>query len=154
MIFDESVYKNMFSALQEAEEAYKIDEVPIGAVIVYKNKIIGKGFNQVESLHDSTAHAEMLALTAAQNYLGNKFLDECDLYVTLEPCLMCTGAILLARIRNLYFGAFESKTGACGSIYNIPEENKIKSRINVYSGIHETEVKYLIQKFFKSKRNS
>ena len=154
MIFDESVYKNIFSALQEAEEANKIDEVPIGAVVVYQNKIIGKGFNQVESLHDSTAHAEMLALTAAQNYLGNKFLNDCDLYVTLEPCLMCTGAILLARIRNLYFGAFEPKTGACGSIYNIPEENKLKNKINVYSGIHETEVKYLIQKFFKSKRNS
>ena len=76
MIFDESVYTNMFSALKEAEEAYKIDEVPIGAVVVYQNKIIGKGFNQVESLHDSTAHAEMLALTAAQNYLGNKFLDD------------------------------------------------------------------------------
>lgn len=152
LLFPEHVYKFMFAALQEAENAAEKNEVPIGAVVVYNNKIIGKGFNQTETLNDATAHAEMLALTAASNHLQTKILEECDLYVTLEPCVMCTGAILLSRIKNLYFGTFEPKFGACGSLYNIPADNKYNHSINIYSGIYAEESKSLLKKFFKTKR--
>ena len=152
MLFNEENYKFMFTALKEAELAYEEDEVPIGAVAVHNNKIIGKGYNQVEKLKDSTAHAEILALTAASNHLKDKVLSECDLYVTVEPCLMCIGAITLAKIRNLYFSIYEPKTGACGSIYNIPDENKFNHKVNVFAGIYESESKFLMQNFFQKKR--
>lgn len=142
----------MFSALQEAELAFEKDEVPVGAIVVYQNKIIGRGHNQMESLNDSTAHAEMIAITAASNYLKEKFLDECSIFITLEPCLMCTGAILLSRIKNVYFGAFEPKFGAAGSVYNLLAENKFPNNINVYSGIYAEESQNLIQSFFIKKR--
>ena len=142
----------MFSALQQAELAFEKDEVPVGAVVVYQNKIIGRGHNQMESLNDSTAHAEMIAITAASNYLKEKFLDECSIFITLEPCLMCTGAILLSRIKNVYFGAFEPKFGAAGSVYNLLVKNKFPNNINVYSGIYAEESQNLIQSFFIKKR--
>jgi len=154
MIFPEHVYKNMFAALQEAERAFELNEVPIGAVVVYQNKIIGRGFNQTEMLNDSTAHAEMLAITAASNHLGSKILDECDLYVTVEPCVMCSGAILLSRIKNLYFGTLEPKFGACGSLFNIVESEKYNHKPNVFSGIYSDESKHLLEKFFQQKRTS
>jgi tRNA(adenine34) deaminase len=154
MIFPEHVYKNMFAALQEAEKAFELNEVPIGAVVVYENKIIGRGFNQTEMLNDATAHAEMLAITAASNHLGSKLLDECDLYVTVEPCVMCSGAILLSRIKNLYFGTLEPKFGACGSLYNIIESGKYNHKPNVLSGIYSDESKYLLENFFQQKRNA
>jgi tRNA(adenine34) deaminase len=154
MIFPEHVYKNMFAALQEAEKAFELDEVPIGAVVVYQNKIIGRGFNQTEMLKDATAHAEMIALTAASNNLGSKILDECDLYVTVEPCVMCSGAILLTRIKNLYFGTQEPKFGACGSLFNIVESGKYNHKPNLFSGIYSDESKYLLEKFFQKKRIS
>lgn len=144
----------MFAALKEAEYSLEEDEVPIGAVVVYENKIIGKGHNQVENLCDPTAHAEILAITAASNHLKNKVLSKCDIYVTIEPCIMCIGAITLAKIRNLYFSAYEPKTGACGSVYNIPDENKINHKVNIFSGIYENESKYLIQNYFNKKRSS
>ena len=152
MLFPEHVYKFMYAALQEAEAALEKNEVPIGAVVVYNNKIIGKGFNQTETLNDATAHAEMLALTAASNHLQSKVLDECDIYVTLEPCVMCTGAILLSRIKNLYFATFEPKFGACGSLYNIASDNKYNHTLNVFSGIYADESKTLLKDFFKTKR--
>lgn len=142
----------MFAALQEAEKAYEINEVPIGAVIVHQNKIIGRGYNQTEMLKDPTAHAEMLAITAASNYLQSKFLDECDLYVSVEPCVMCSGAILLARIQNLYFGTYEPKFGACGSLFNIVESEKYNHKPNVFSGVYSVESKILLEKFFATKR--
>lgn len=154
MIFPEHVYKNMFAALQEAEKAFELNEVPIGAVVVYENKIIGRGFNQTEMLNDATAHAEMLAITAASNHLGSKLLDECDLYVTVEPCVMCSGAILLSRIKNLYFGTLEPKFGACGSLYNIIEGGKYNHKPNVFSGIYSDESKYLLENFFQQRRTS
>lgn len=154
MIFNEDNYKFMFSALKEAQLAFKEDEVPIGAVVVHNNMIIGKGYNQVEKLKDSTAHAEILAITAASNHLKDKVLSECDLYVTVEPCLMCTGAIILAKIRNLYFGIYEPMTGTCGSIYNIPDENKLNHKVNVFVGIYENESKFLMQSYFKNKRKA
>ncbi|HEX2982713.1 MAG TPA: nucleoside deaminase, partial [Ignavibacteriales bacterium] len=103
MLFSEDNYKFMFAALQEAERALDEGEVPIGAVVVHKNKIIGRGYNQTEKLKDSTAHAEMLAITAASGLLGSWRLNECDLYVTAEPCVMCAGASVLARIKTIYY---------------------------------------------------
>ncbi|MCX7876194.1 MAG: nucleoside deaminase [Melioribacteraceae bacterium] len=154
MLFDESVYKFMYAALMEAENAFNKNEVPIGAVVVYQNKIIGRGFNQTEMLKDSTAHAEMIAITSATNFLGNKFLDECDLYVTVEPCVMCSGAILLSRIRNVYFGTFEPKFGAAGSLFNILDSEKYNHKLKVFSGIYDKESKQLLENFFKKKRIS
>jgi len=142
----------MFEALKLAEIAGEEDEVPIGAVVVKDNRIIGRGYNQVEKLKDSTAHAEIIAITAATNSLGDKSLVDCDLYVTVEPCLMCTGAILLSKIKNLYFATFEPKTGACGSVYNILEDKKLNHDVVVYSGIYEQEAKEIMQDFFIKKR--
>jgi len=152
MLFEENVYKFMYAALQEAEKALENDEVPIGAIVVHKNKIIGRGFNQTEKLKDPTAHAEMIAITAAANNLKSKFLEECDLYVTVEPCVMCAGAILLARIRNIYFGAFEPKFGACGSLFNIIESGKYNHKPNLFSGIYSDESKSLLENYFQRKR--
>jgi tRNA(adenine34) deaminase len=154
MLFSEDSYKYMFTALQEAEQALAEDEVPIGAVVVHKNRIIGRGYNQVERLKDATAHAEMIALTAASNNLGNWRLSECDIYVTLEPCIMCTGALLSARIKNLFFAAFDPKFGACGSLYNLASEGKYNHKINVFSGIYSTESENLLRSFFVLKRKN
>lgn len=144
----------MYSALQEAEYALEKDEVPIGAVVVYNNKIIGKGHNQTISLNDPTAHAEMLAITAAANHLNSQILEECELYVTVEPCVMCSGAILLAKIKKIYFGTFEPKFGAVGSIYNLLEKNKLNRDIEIYSGIYQDESKKMMQSFFLNKRKN
>lgn len=152
MLFSEENYKFMFAALQEAENALENEEVPIGAVVVFENKIIGRGFNQTETLKDPTAHAEMIAITAAANFLKDKFLDKCDLYVTVEPCVMCTGAILISRIKNLYFGAFEPKFGACGSVFNLIESGHYNHKPKVYSGIYSAEAEGLMKSYFKSKR--
>lgn len=148
MIFSEASYKFMYAALQEAEIALENEEVPVGAVVVYKNRIIGKGFNQVEKLRDPTAHAEMIAVTAASNHLNDWHLNECDIYVTLEPCLMCTGALLASRINNLFFASFDPKFGACGSLYNLAEEGKTNHKINVFSGLMSEESSRILKSFF------
>jgi len=142
----------MFAALQEAEEAFEQNEVPVGAVVVYKNRIIGRGYNQVEKLKDPTAHAEMIALTAASGHLEDWRLNECDIYVSLEPCIMCAGALLASRIRNLYFSAFDPKYGACGSLYNLAQDGKYNHKVNVYSGIFSQESENLLKKFFGNTR--
>lgn len=152
MLFPEHVYKFMYAALQEAENALEAKEVPVGAVIVHKDRIIGRGYNQTEKLKDPTAHAEMIAITAAANHLQDWRLNECDLYVTAEPCVMCAGALLLARIKNIYFGTHEPKFGACGSLYNIIESGKYNHKPNLYSGIYSEESKALLEKFFIEKR--
>lgn len=138
----------MFAALQEAEKALDEFEVPVGAVVVKDNKIIGRGYNQVEILKDATAHAEMIALTAAANHIGNWRLNNCSIYVTLEPCIMCTGAMLASRIEELYFAAFDPKFGACGSLYNLAEDGKTNHKIKVFSGIYTDESKKLLKEFF------
>jgi tRNA(adenine34) deaminase len=150
MIFDEQKYRFMFAALQEAEKALEENEVPVGSVVVKANKIIGRGYNQVERLKDATAHAEMIALTAAANNIGNWRLNECSIYVTLEPCVMCTGALLASRIKELYFAIFDPKFGACGSVYNLAEDGKTNHKINVYSGIYAEESKKLLEEFFNN----
>lgn len=152
MIFPEHVYKFMFSALQEAEKAYLNEEVPIGAIVVFENRIIGRGHNQIEMLKDSTAHAEMLAITAASNHLQSKLLEECEIYVTVEPCVMCAGAILLSRLKRIYFGTFEPKFGACGSLFNIIESGKYNHKPEIFSGIYSDESKNLLENFFIKKR--
>lgn len=153
MLFSEDSYKFMFAALQEAERALDEGEVPIGAVVVHKNKIVGRGYNQTEKLKDSTAHAEMLAITAASGVLGSWRLNECDLYVTAEPCVMCAGASVLARVKTIYYGADEPKFGACGSLYNIAAEGKLNHKIKIYSGIYAEESRKLMQDFFQKSRN-
>jgi len=153
MIFNEETYRFMFAALQEAEKALEENEVPVGAVVVKENKIIGRGYNQVERLKDATAHAEMIALTAAANHIDNWRLSDCSIYVTLEPCIMCTGALLASRIKELYFSIFDPKFGACGSIYNLAEDGKTNHKINVYSGIYAEESKKLLEEFFNKLKN-
>ena len=142
----------MQEAFKEAERAVIEDEVPVGAVIVYKDKIIARSHNQVERLKDPTAHAEIIAITCAANYLGTKWLNEASLYVTIEPCSMCAGALVLARIKNLYFGASDPKTGACGSVVNIANHKKLNHRIKVTSGVLEDKCSRLLKDFFRKKR--
>jgi tRNA(adenine34) deaminase len=153
MTFSEDVYRYMYAALQEAEKAFDINEVPVGAVIVYKNQIIGRGYNQIELLKDPTAHAEMIAITAAANFLSNWRLNECDIYVTMEPCVMCTGALVSARIDSLYFSIFDAKYGACGSAFNLCGDQRLNHKIKVYSGIYSKESEDLLKRFFEKLRN-
>ena len=139
-------------AYREAEKAYEKGEIPIGAVIVFDNMIIGKGHNQVETLKDPTAHAEIIALTSAAEYLTSKVLLGCTMYVTLEPCSMCAGAIVLAKIEALYFGAYDNKSGACGSVLNITNNKALNHRLNVTGGIMDDKCGELIRSFFDVKR--
>jgi len=142
----------MSEALKEAEVAFKEDEVPVGAVIVHKDKIIARGHNQIERLKDPTAHAEIIAITSAANFLGTKWLNEASLYVTIEPCSMCAGALVLARVKHLYFGADDPKTGACGSVTNIVNHGKLNHRVKVSGGILKEQCSSLLKDFFRKKR--
>ncbi len=147
--FDESMIRQ---AIAEAEAALESEDVPVGAVIVRRGAIIGRGRNQRELLQDPTAHAEMIALTAAAAALGSWRLEDCTLYVTLEPCVMCAGAIVLARIKRLVFGTFDSKAGACGSVYNIVEEGRLNHRVEVFHGVLADTCAGLLGKFFANQR--
>lgn len=137
----------MKEALKEAKKAFEMDEVPIGAVIVSNFKIIGRGHNLTEQLNDVTAHAEMQAFTAAANYLGGKFLDECTLYVTIEPCTMCAGAAYWTRIGKIVYGARDEKKG-----YSKLKGQVIHPKTEVKSGILEKECAELMTNYFKQKR--
>ena len=139
----------MLKALQEAKIALQKEEVPIGAIIVKDGKIIGKGYNQVELLKDSTAHAEMLAITAATNTLGDWRLDDCDMYVTLEPCIMCSGAIIKSRLKNIFFGAYNNKDGGVVSLYNICNDSRLNHQVGIQGGILKEECSYILNLFFK-----
>jgi tRNA(adenine34) deaminase len=141
--------KWMRVALQEASIALKKKEVPVGAVVVYRDKIIGRGHNQTETLNDPTAHAEILAIGAAANYLNSWRLSEAVLYVTLEPCAMCAGAIVLARMKKLVFGAFDPKTGACGSLYNLVQDGRLNHQVEVVLEVLKEDCSGLLQTFFK-----
>jgi tRNA(adenine34) deaminase len=138
----------MRQALREARRAFEQDEVPVGAVVVHNDRIIGKGFNQTERLQDPTAHAEMIAITAASNHLQSRRLEGCTLYVTLEPCAMCAGAIVLARIPVLVFGAYDPKAGACGTLLNIPEDRRLNHTTHVVPGVLDRESEELLKGFF------
>jgi len=142
----------MSEAIKEAEIAFDEDEVPVGAVVVHEGRIIARGHNQIERLKDPTAHAEMLALTSATNYLGEKWLNKASLYVTIEPCSMCAGALVLSRIKNIYFGACDPKTGACGSMVNIANHKKLNHKVKIKGGILQKQCGELLSRFFKVKR--
>ncbi len=142
----------MRQAVKEAEKAFEADEVPVGAVLVHENKIIGRAHNQTKILKDATAHAEMIAITQACETLGSERLPKVTVYVTLEPCPMCVGAMLLARIGRLVFGAREKKTGACGSMVHLLADAKWNHHFKIHEGILEFESAALLQEFFKKKR--
>jgi tRNA(adenine34) deaminase len=142
----------MMKAIQLAEDAAKHNEVPIGALVVKDNIIIGKGFNQVEQLSDPTAHAEMIAISAACETLNNKYLNGCTLYVTLEPCSMCSGALVWSKLSTVVFGASDTKSGGCGSLFNISSNNNLNHQVEIIQGILEADCEYLLKSFFQSKR--
>ena len=139
-------------ALDQAAIAEENSDVPIGAVIVYENQIIGKAYNQREQLQDPTAHAEIIALTQAAGALGTWRLHGCTMYVTLEPCPMCAGALVLARVDRLVYGCADPKTGACGSLYNIVQDDRLNHRLKVTSGILAEQCSQLLQDFFQHRR--
>lgn len=141
-------------ALNLAQKASLLNEVPVGAVVVHKGKIIGRGFNQVESKKDASLHAEMIALKQAAKKLGRWRLSGCTMYVTLEPCAMCAGAMVLARIDRLVYAASDPKAGACGSVFNIVDDKRINHRIEVERGVLAEEASQLLKDFFKRRRTS
>jgi len=141
-------------ALREAEKAYELGEVPVGAVVVSpRGEILGKGYNQREHLHDPTAHAEMLAISAAANSLGNWRLENCTIYVTLEPCPMCAGAIVNARIETVVYGTADQTAGACGSRYDICGEEVMNHKTAVVSGVLEEQCRQILTEFFTLTRD-
>ena len=142
----------MREAIKEAKKALEVEEVPVGAIVVYQNRVIGRAYNQVEVLKDATAHAEMIAITQASAALGDWRLNECTLYVTKEPCPMCAGAIVLARVERLVFGAYELQPGTSGSLQNIVSDKRYGSVLEVFGGIEEEACRQLLQSFFKKCR--
>ena len=143
----------MSESFKLAEKAFSLDEVPVGAVVVCFDRIIGKGYNQRESLSDPTAHAEILAITAAANTLENWRLSECTMYVTKEPCTMCAGAIINSRIKRLVFGAYDNKKGACGSLYQICGDKRLESNTVVKGGVMESQCSSILKEFFSLHRD-
>ncbi len=139
-------------AIAEANKALERDEVPVGAIIVFDNSIIAKAHNQREMLLDPTAHAEMIAITQASAYLQNWRLSDTTVYVTLEPCAMCAGALVQARVKNLVYGAKDEKYGACESTVNLVNDPRFNHRINVISSVLEDECSWLLKQFFLEKR--
>ena len=142
----------MRAALREADASLAADEVPVGCVVVHDGVIIGRGHNQVEGLQDATAHAEVLAIGAASNALGSWRLNECTMYVTLEPCSMCAGAIVLARVGRLVYGAADPKAGACGSVLDVIGEKRLNHRVDVTRGVMENDCGEILREFFRRKR--
>lgn len=142
------------AALREAGASLAHDEVPVGCIVVHEGAIVGRGHNQVEALQDATAHAEILAIGAASNALGSWRLTDCTLYVTLEPCAMCAGALVLARLGRLVYGASDPKAGACGSVLDVLGEPRLNHRVAVTRGVLAEECGELLRRFFRRKRNA
>jgi tRNA(adenine34) deaminase len=147
--FDE---RFMSQALVEAGKAFQSDEVPVGCVVVHDGQIVGRGYNRTESLNDPTAHAEILAITAAAGYMGSWRLAGCTLYCTLEPCVMCAGALVLARVERLVFGARDPKFGGCVSLYSIVTDGRLNHRLALATGVLEDDCARIMQEFFRNKR--
>lgn len=143
-VYDDEYF--MRQALEEAYKALEEDEIPVGAVVVSKDRIIGRGYNQTERLNDVTAHAEMLAITAAANYLGGKYLRDCTLYVTLEPCNMCAGALFWSQISKVVYGASDEKRGFIGS------GSKLHPKTQLVGGVLRDESSKMLKDFFQAKR--
>ncbi|MDR2192752.1 MAG: tRNA adenosine(34) deaminase TadA [Endomicrobium sp.] len=142
----------MMSALKEAKKAQNLGEAPIGAVIVKDNKIVAKGFNRCIADNDPTAHAEIIVLRKAAKKLNNYRLNGCDIYVTIEPCAMCAGALVNARITRLFYGAENIKAGGCKSVFQISNNKKLNHRVETKSGVLKDECRAIIKNFFKDKR--
>ncbi len=145
--------KFMKEALKQAKKAYDKLEVPVGAIIVKDGKIIAKAYNQKECKNDTTNHAEILAIKKASKKLNSWRLIDCDMYVTLEPCSMCAGALIQSRIRKVYIGALDEKTGACGSVLNLLEDYKFNHKVEIETGVLKDECENLLKDFFKTLRN-
>jgi tRNA(adenine34) deaminase len=141
-------------ALEQARHAWTLGEVPVGAVVVRDGIVIASGYNQPIGRHDPTAHAEIVALRAAAEKLGNYRLPGCELYVTLEPCVMCSGAMMHARLARVVFGAADPKTGACGSVLNLFEQEKLNHHTEVVGGVLADEASAMLRGFFAERRNA
>ncbi|MGZ5023509.1 MAG: tRNA adenosine(34) deaminase TadA [Chthoniobacterales bacterium] len=144
----------MSEALRQAAKAYKAEEVPIGAVVVREGRIIARAYNQVELLKDATAHAEMLAITQAEAAVGDWRLNDCDLYVTKEPCPMCAGALVHARMRRVIFGCADDRAGAAGSVINLLQMPSLNHRCEITTGVRREECAAILQDFFRVRRGS
>ncbi|WP_267201453.1 tRNA adenosine(34) deaminase TadA [Limosilactobacillus kribbianus] len=150
---EEKIHRHyMRAAIREAKQAEILNEVPIGAVVVHDGQIIGRGHNMREKFQDATYHAEMLAIMEACTTLGSWRLEDCDLYVTLEPCIMCSGAIINARIKNVYYGAADPKAGAVDSLYHLLNDSRLNHQVNVYRGLLEDECSQMLKDFFRAIR--
>jgi tRNA(adenine34) deaminase len=143
----------MREALEQARRALECDDVPVGAVVVRGGRIVGRGYNQREKLQDPTAHAEMIALTAAAADVGHWRLEDCTLYVTLEPCPMCAGALVLARVARLVYGATDPKGGACGSLYTLTQDARLNHRVETLGGVLAEDCAELLRAFFRRRRD-
>jgi tRNA(adenine34) deaminase len=139
-------------AFREAERAFEEGEIPVGCIIVFQNSIIAKAHNQIETLKDPTAHAEIIAVTSAAEYLQSKVLAGCTMYVTLEPCVMCAGAIVLSKLENLFFGAYDFKSGACGSVFNVTNNDSLNHKVNVLGGVLDEKCREILKSFFDVRR--
>ncbi|MEC9050074.1 MAG: tRNA adenosine(34) deaminase TadA [Candidatus Neomarinimicrobiota bacterium] len=143
----------MNESIRLAQKAFSEGEVPVGAIVVKNDKIIGRGYNQRERLNDPTAHAEILAITAASSTLEDWRLSDCTIYVTKEPCPMCAGAIINSRVSNLIFGAYDEEKGCCGSLYQLCGDRRLDSRTAVKGGVEEDKCTAILQEFFNMKRD-
>ena len=142
----------MKQALIQADKAFKSEEIPVGAVVIKEDKVIGRAYNQREQLNDPTAHAEIIAITAAANTLGDWRLNGCTLYVTKEPCSMCAGAIINARLDMIVFGCYDEAEGCCGSLYQLCGDPRFKTKVSVMGGVMENQSLSLLKEFFNSCR--
>ena len=140
-------------ALLQAQKAYESNEIPVGAIVVLDTKVIGRGYNQREMLNDPTAHAEIIAITAAANTIEDWRLNECVLYVTKEPCAMCAGAIINSRLKMVIFGCYDKEMGCCGSLYQLCGDSHLKNNTAVRGGIMEEECLSIIRDFFQVQRH-
>ena len=145
--------KYMRKALEEARKAYEKEEIPVGAIIVKDNKIIARAHNIKEEKNDTTKHAEIIAIQKASKKLGSWRLNDCEMYVTLEPCAMCAGALIQARIKKIYIGTMDLKTGACGSVLNLLEDYTFNHKVDTEKGIMQQECESILKEFFKMLRN-
>ena len=153
-MYDDNIDQRFMKlAIDQAFIAADNGDVPVGAVIVFENIVIAKAHNQRQLLNDPTAHAEIIALTQAAEAVGNWRLNGCTIYVTLEPCPMCAGALVMARIDRLVFGCEDPKAGACGSLYNIVQDQRLNHNVDITSGVLETECGQVLSDFFKVRRD-
>jgi tRNA(adenine34) deaminase len=145
--------KFMKEAIKQAKKAYDKEEIPVGAVIVKDGKIIARGYNKKEEKKDTTQHAEIIAIQKASRKIGAWRLQDCEMYVTLEPCVMCTGALIQARLKRVYIGTMDPKTGACGSVLNLLEDYKFNHKVEVETNIMQKECEKILKDFFKYLRS-